>query len=109
MYLIPGGCGLLQIPLYKIGRRSSRPDSLPGIFLKLRLYRGVSRKSLGLKFNLSERYISDIETGIRFPSLRYCLLCAGEFGANPEWVKSKYANEAIYRYSDRIRKRLGLE
>lgn len=75
----------------------------------MRLYRGLSRGSLSEKFGLSERYISDIETGVRFPSLRYCLLCAGEFGANPNWVKSKYANEAIYRYSSRIRERLGVD
>jgi transcriptional regulator with XRE-family HTH domain len=109
MHLIPGGCGLLHVPLYKVTKRHSRPGTLPDFFRKMRLYRGLSRGSLSQKFGISEKYISDIETGARFPSLRYCLLCAGEFGANPGWVKSKYANEAIYRYSSRIKKRLGVD
>jgi transcriptional regulator with XRE-family HTH domain len=109
MHLIPGGCGLLQIPLYKVNKRLSRPGSLPDFLRKMRLYRGLSRTSLAQKFGVSERYISDVEAGVRFPSLRYCLLCAVEFGANPNWVKCKYGDEAIYRYSSRIRKRLGVE
>ena len=109
MHLIPGGCGLLHLPLYKVGIRHSRAGSLSDFFRKMRLYRGLSRRSLAHKFGLSEKYIQDIESGTRFPSLRYCLLCAGEFGANANWVKSKYANEAIYRYSSRIRKRLGVD
>ena len=109
MHLIPGGCGCLQIPLYKVSKRLSRPGTLPDFFRKMRLFRGLSRISLSQKFGFSERYISDVETGVRFPSLRFCLACAGEFGANPNWVKSKYASEAIYRYSDSIRKRLDVD
>jgi transcriptional regulator with XRE-family HTH domain len=75
----------------------------------MRLYRGLSRGSLGQKFGLSEKYIQDVENGTRFPSLRYCLLCGGLYGANPNWVKAKYVNEAVYRYSSRIKKRLGVD
>ena len=109
MHLIPGGCGLLHVPLYKVKVGHSRPGTLPDFFRKMRLYRGLSRKSLAQKFGVSEKYISDVESGAHFPSLRFCLLCADEFGANPNWVKSKYANEAIYRYSARIKKRLSVD
>jgi DNA-binding XRE family transcriptional regulator len=64
---------------------------------------------LAVKFSVSEEYVSAIENGSKFPSLRFCLMCGDLFGANPGWVKSKWAKEAIERFTSRIMKRLGLE
>jgi transcriptional regulator with XRE-family HTH domain len=84
------------------------PYSLPVFFRKMRIWRDLTKRALADKLGYSEEYVSSVESGSRFPSIRYCLLCANEFGANPEWVKAKYMNVAVDRYSDRLKKRLDL-
>jgi len=93
---------------YPKRRQLCNPYSLPYILRKLRINRGLTMGALASKFGLSEQYVASIESGARFPSLRYCLLCAKEFSWNPEWVKSKYANAAVDRFSERLKKRLCL-
>jgi transcriptional regulator with XRE-family HTH domain len=87
----------------------TRPDSLPYIFRKLRTHHNFTKKALAQKFGLSEDYVSQIESGSKFPSLQYCLACGDLFGANPGWVKTKWAHEAIKRFSDRLKKRLEID
>jgi transcriptional regulator with XRE-family HTH domain len=94
--------------LYQKNRALTRPYSLPYIFRKLRIHRNLSRKSLAKKSGFSEQYITGVEDGSRFASVRYCLLCAELFNANPAWVKGKWAHEAIERFSTRVNERLGL-
>lgn len=109
MHLIAYGPKLGRSPLYQKRRHLARPDSLPRIFHNLRIHRNLTAAALGKKFGFSEDYVSQIESGSKFPSLNFCLKCAEEFGANPGWVKSKWLKEAIERFSDRLMKRLGLD
>lgn len=87
----------------------TRPYSLCSIFRKLRQNRGLTKRRIAIKFGTSEDYISAIENGSKLPSLRYCLFCANLFDANPSWVKEKFANECIERFSSRLKERLGLD
>jgi transcriptional regulator with XRE-family HTH domain len=109
MHAIQGGRDLLHSSLYKNRCPLTRPGSLPSIFRSLRIHRNLTKKELSLKFGYCEQYVTEIESGRIFPSLKYCLLCAGLFDANPNWVKNQWANEAIRRFSDRLMVRLGLE
>ena len=86
----------------------TRPGSLCSVFRKLRQHRGLTKRALAAKFGASEEYVSAIESGLKFPSLRYCLFCADMFGANPLWVKTMFAREAVSRFSSRLNGRLGL-
>jgi len=86
----------------------TRADSLPHIFRKLRQNRNLTKRSLADKFCISEEYVSSIENGSKFPSLRFSIKCAQEFGINSNYVKSKWAREVIERFSDRLKSRLGL-
>jgi transcriptional regulator with XRE-family HTH domain len=108
MHLVRDQEGTTYHGFYQNRRVLTRPDSLPCIFRKLRLHRNLTKRSLGEKFSVSERYVADVENGLKFPSLRYCLACGKLYDANPGWVKSKWAKEAIERYSSRLMKRLGL-
>ena len=87
----------------------TRPGTLPCIFRQLRIHRNMTKRALAEKFSVSEGYVNEVESGNKFPSLRYCLKCADEYGANPGWVKSKWAKEAINRFTDRLNQKLGLE
>lgn len=108
MHLISSRMSQLRSLFYRKRFPLSNPYSLVSIFRKLRIDHNLTKAALAAKFGLSEAYVSSVESGSRFPSLRFCLLCGKEFGANPEWVKSKYANAAVDRFSDRLKKRLGL-
>ena len=99
----------LHVSLYPKGVCLTRPYSLPFIFQKLRVHRNLTRSSLAKKFGVSERYVNDVEMGVKYPSLDFCLRCACEFGANPEWVKRKWAMGVTVRFSDKIKERLGLD
>ena len=94
---------------YFKSRSFTRPDRLCSIFKALRQNWGMTKEAFGAKIGFSVSYINSIESGARFPSLQYCFLCAEMFGANPSWVKAKYAKEAVQRYSDRVRRRLHLD
>jgi len=87
----------------------ARANTLPYIFRKLRQSRNLTKEALAKKFGISEEYISQIESGSKFPSLNYVIKCGELFGANPYWVKNKWAKEAVDRFSKRILKRLGLD
>jgi len=75
----------------------------------MRIHRDLTKRALAYKCGVSEEYVSGVENGSKFPSLRYCLACASLFDANPSWVKTKWAKEAIERFTDRLMKRLGLD
>lgn len=109
MHLISYGPKIGHFPFYQKRRLLTRPDSLPCIFRKLRIHRNLTKKALAEKFGFSEEYVSQIESGSKFPSLNFCLKCANEFGANPNWVKTKWSKEAIERFTDRLMKRLGFD
>jgi transcriptional regulator with XRE-family HTH domain len=108
MHLVSSMMSRSRSSFYPKRRQLCNPYSLPYIFRKLLIDHNLTKAALAAKFGLSEGYVSEIESGSRFPSLRFCLLCANEFGANPEWVKVKYSNAAVSRYSDRLKKRLGV-
>jgi len=109
MHLIKGIEDRKFFPFYRKRRVLARPDSLPSIFRKLRIDSNLTSRGLAKRFSLSEEYVRAVESGSEFPSLRYCLKCGELFGANPSWVKTKWAREAIERYRDRLMKRLGLD
>ena len=94
---------------YFKSHRFTRPDRLCSIFKALRQNRGMTKSDFAAKIGVSVGYVESVESGRSFPSISYCFLCAGMFGANPSWVKAKYAREAIERYSDRLKGRLGLD
>jgi len=101
--------GPVHTSVYRKRSDFARVYSLPYIFRKLRQNRGMTKRAFGAKFGFSEEYVSSIESGSKFPSLRYCLLCADEFDANPNWVKTKWAKECIERFSTRLNRKLGLD
>ena len=99
-----------RFPLFYHRRGSlTRADSLPYFFHRMRIHRNLTRKALAQRCGVSEEYVSAIENGSKFPSVRYCLKCSDLFGANPSWIKSKWLKEAIERFSNRLMKRLGLD
>jgi transcriptional regulator with XRE-family HTH domain len=108
MHLVAHGAKLTHPPFYRKRSTLARPDSLPHLFLKLRQNRNLTKKALAAKFGISEDYISAIEGGSKFPSIGFCLKCAGEFDINPMYVKNKWAKEAIERFGRRLMRRLGL-
>jgi DNA-binding XRE family transcriptional regulator len=109
MHLIAYGPKLGRSPPYQKRRHLARPDSLTSIFHNLRIHRNLTAGALGKKIGFPEDYVSAVESGSKSPSLKFCLLCGEEFGANPNWVKNKWANERIGRFSDLTKKRLGLD
>ncbi len=109
MHLISYVPKLGHSPFYQKRSTLTRVDSLPYIFRKLRIHRNMTKRALAAKFSVSEEYVSAIEIGSKFPSLNFCLKCGEEFGANPGWVKSKWAKEAIERFTCRLNKRLSLD
>jgi len=96
-------------PFYQKHCLLTRANSLPYIFQKLRIHRNLTKKALAQKFGVSEEYISKVESGSVFPTLKFCLMCGDFFGANPNWVKNKWANERISRFSQSLRRRLDIE
>jgi DNA-binding XRE family transcriptional regulator len=109
MHLIYHGPNIVHPPFYPKRISLSRPDSLCSIFRNLRIHHNLTKGALAEKFSVSKEYVSAIESGSKFPSLKFCLLCGEEFGANPNWVKNKWANERISRFSDVVRRRLDLK
>ena len=109
MQLIYSRMGPASPRFYLRSLHLTRPDRLCSIFKALRRNRGLSKSAFAARIGFSVSYVNGVESGGRFPSLQYCFLCAEMFGANPSWVKAKYAKEAVERYSDRVRRRLGLD
>lgn len=108
MHLIAYGAKLRISPSYHKCPVLARSDSLAHLFYKLRIHRNLTKRSLSLKFGVTEDYLSRVESGSRFPSLSFSLKCAKEFDINPEYVKNHWANEAIRVFSERLRRRLKL-
>jgi DNA-binding XRE family transcriptional regulator len=94
---------------YQKRKRLARADSLPYFFYRMRIHRNLTKEALAKKCNVSPEYVTAIENGSKFPSLRFCLCCSEIFNANPGWVKNKWAKEAIERFSSRLMKRLGFD
>jgi transcriptional regulator with XRE-family HTH domain len=86
----------------------ARPYKLGFLFHKLRAYRGLPKNLLAQQFGVTEKYISEVEEGQKIPTLKFSLLCAKEFGINPQWVKNKWLKELIATIQDRLEKKLGL-
>jgi transcriptional regulator with XRE-family HTH domain len=108
MHLVAYGSKLDSLPFYHRRPVLSRPDSLAHLFYKLRIHRNLTKRALSLKFGVKEDYLSRVEGGSRFPSLNFSLKCAEEFDINPEYVKNRWANEAVRLFSERLRRRLKL-
>lgn len=87
----------------------TRPYTLAYLFRKLRINHTLNKSALAEICCVPEAYVSDVEDGSRFPSLRFCLSCASEFGVNPEWVKRMWFREFIGRFEGRVKKRLEIE
>ena len=109
MHLVFHGVGSLHSSVYKIEPALTRPYTLSHLFYKLRINRNLTKGRLAEKFSVSEGYVSAVEDGSKFPSVGYCLFCAGEFGVNPEWVKRMWAHELVGRFQSRLNKRLEIE
>lgn len=109
MHLIAYGRKLAFRSFYHNSPVLARQDSLAYLFYRLRLHRNFTKRSLSLKFGVSEDYLSKVESGSRFPSLSFCLQCAIQFEVNPDYVKSRWVNEAVRVFSERLHKRLKLE
>ncbi len=109
MHLVGGLEDHVFLRSYHSRRPLTRPGSLPYVFRKLRISHNLTKRALAEMFSVSERYVSDVESGSRFPSLRYCLQCGDLFGANPLWVKNQWAREAVQRFQERLFKRLSLD
>jgi transcriptional regulator with XRE-family HTH domain len=108
MHLIAYGSKLGLGPFYHKRALLARSDSLAHLFYKLRIHRNFTKAALALKFGVSEDYLSRVESGSRFPSLSFSLQCSKEFDINPEYVKNRWANEAVRVFSERLRSRLKL-
>jgi len=109
MHLVSYGPRIKLKPFYQKRSALTRVDSLPHIFRKLRQNHNLTIRALADKFCVTQGYVSKIESGSMPPSLKYSLKCAEEFGINPYYVKNKWLREVIERFSERLKKRLGLE
>jgi transcriptional regulator with XRE-family HTH domain len=87
----------------------TRPYTLAYLFRKLRINHTLTKSKLAEICCVAEAYVSAVEEGARFPSIGFCLSCAGEFGVNPEWVKRMWMREIMARFENRFRKRLEIE
>ena len=87
----------------------ARPYTLAHLFRKLRINHNLTKRALAEKFSVSEGYVSGVEAGLKFPSVGFCLSCAGEFGINPEWVKRMWVREMVGRFQSRLNKHLEIE
>lgn len=109
MHLIWHGPDIDCLPFYPNAPALSRVDTLPYFFRRMRQHHNLTKGSLAAKFGVSEDYVSSVESGFKFPSLKFCLLCGDLFGANPNWIKNKWANEKVSRFSCRLRRSLDLD
>jgi len=87
----------------------TRPYTLAYLFRKFRINHNLKKSKLAEKCSVSEAYVSAVEDGSKFPSVGFCLSCAREFGANPEWVKTMWMREIVRRFESRLKKRLEIE
>ena len=109
MHLVFHGSGSSYSPVYKNQAALTRPYLLSHLFRKLRLNHNLTKRALSEKCSLPEGYIAEVEAGSKFPPLSFCLFCAHEFGANPEWVKRRWVSEMVDRFQSRLNKRLEIE
>jgi len=108
MHLVSYGSALDLRGFYHKRAVLARSDSLAHLFYRLRIHRNLTKRALALKFGVKEDYVSRVESGSRFPSLSFCLKCSREFGVNPEYVKNRWAKEAVRSFEERLRRRLKL-
>ena len=81
-------------------------NSLAHLFRSMRIFRNETKEVLAQKFDVTEAYLSAIESGRRAPSLKYWLLCAKEFDANALWVREKWINQTLSRTEERLRNKV---
>lgn len=108
MHLVWYGQKLAPNPFYPKDQPFTRVDSLAYFIRHMRLHRNLTKRALSCICGVSEDYVSGVESGSRSPSLKFCLTCGALFGANPNWIKNKWVNEKTSRFSDLLRKRVGL-
>lgn len=96
-------------PSYQSLQPFTRPDSLPHLFRKFRIYHNLTKRALAAKFCVSEAYIEQIESGSRIPSLRISTMYAKQFGINPEWIKRKWFKDTVEHFSERLKRKIELE
>jgi transcriptional regulator with XRE-family HTH domain len=108
MHLISYGSNIGYRSLYHKAPSLTRVDTLPYIFRRLRTYHNLTKKSLAAKCGVSEEYVSAVESGSKYPSLKFCLQCGSEFGMNPNYVRVKWCNSRVSVYRDALLKRLKL-
>ena len=109
MHLIYHGVGSPHSSVYKNQAVLTRPYTLAYLFRKFRINHNLKKSKLAEKCSVSEAYVSAVEDGSKFPSVGFCLSCAREFGANPEWVKTMWIREIVRRFESRLKKRLEIE
>jgi len=109
MHLVWHGPNIVHRSFYPNTPVLSRVDTLPYFFRRMRQHQNMTIAALAEKCGVLADYVSAVEGGSKFPSLKFCLLCGDLFGANANWIKNKWANEKVSRFSDRIRKRLDLD
>jgi DNA-binding XRE family transcriptional regulator len=109
MHLVWHGPNIVHRSFYPITWVLSRVDTLPYFFRRMRQHNNLTKAALAEKFSVSEDYVSAVEEGSKFPSLKFCLLCGDLFGANPNWIKNKWANERVLRFRCRLEKALDLD
>jgi transcriptional regulator with XRE-family HTH domain len=95
-------------PFYHRGVALARRNSLAYLFYKLRIDHNLTKKALGLRCGVSEEYVTRVESGSKFPSFLFCVKCSKYFEVNPEYVKNRWACEAVEEFRDRLRRRLKL-
>lgn len=109
MHLVYHGVTSHLLSSYENEQPLARPYTLAYLLRKLRINRNLTKTALAEKFSVSVSYVSAVEAGLKFPSVGFCLSCAGEFGANPEWVKRMWVREMVGRFQTRLNKRLEIE
>jgi DNA-binding XRE family transcriptional regulator len=91
------------------GLINTKTTSLVHLFHSLRLSRGLTEEDLAKKLSVTTEYISKIEDGSYPASLKYCLACAQEFGANVNWIKIKFFHERVNSFEESLKRKLHLE
>jgi DNA-binding XRE family transcriptional regulator len=109
MHLIWHGPNIVHRSFYPNTPALSRVDTLPYFFRRMRQHYNLTQSVLAEKLLVKGLYVAEVEAGLRLPTLKYCLQCGDLFGANPNWIKNKWANERVLRFRSRLEKALDLD
>jgi DNA-binding XRE family transcriptional regulator len=83
--------------------------SLAHLFLQRRVDQNLTIESFSKKIGFSENYIKSVEHGKIIPSLKYSLVCAEEFGINPNWIKNRWVKEMTSWFEQKLMNRFNLK